>query len=500
MQRIKNNIDSLLAAALGAALVILFTEHAGVGISPDSIYYISAADALKAGHGYYQFDDNPFIMFPLFFPSFIALFELILKTEITTIAPIINACLFGLTIFISGCILEQTNHNKILKWFVLLIIVASPSLLEIYTMLWSETLFILEVILFIWVSKHYFENYATKNLIIFAMIAAIAAVTRLAAVSLIATGGLLILLTHDIPSKKKIKHLVIYGSIACSLFVMNMTRNLYLTNTLTGVRQKGVTPLLVNIKYYGIVLSDWMPFSKVVSAFPTAIGMFFLLTVLSIFIYRLIRKIEHNSFEKIAATFTWIYSFFMLLTATFSRYETINNRLLAPFFIPCLFTLSFYSISSLRLLKRPLFKYFGIGIIACIGLFTLLQYIKTDQSTLAEYREGGIGGYTDDDWYLSSELVNYLRKERSVFQEGLPVYSNASHAVYFFTKQHLLLLPERNHSLEVKTWNECPAQLLIWFKEEGNMDLLTLDELRTKKTLTILKEFKDGYIFRCATK
>ena len=89
--------------------------------------------------------------------------------------------------------------------------------------------------------------------------------------------------------------------------------------------------------------------------------------------------------------------------------------------------------------KRPLFKFIGIGLMACLGLVTLSQYIKTDQSTLTEYREGGIGGYTDDDWFLSSDLVNYLRKDQRVFNEGLAVYSNASLAVYFFTKQHLLI-------------------------------------------------------------
>ena len=500
MKLLKNNIDSLFAALLGALLVIIFTRHGGVGISPDSIYYISAADSLKQGHGYYQFDNTPFIMFPLFFPSFIAGLELIFRTDIIILAPFVNAFLFGATIFTSGCMLEKTNHNKWIKWIVLFMIVASPSLLEIYSMLWSETLFVLEVLLFIWFSKSYFENYTIKNLIIFSAIAAIASVTRLAGVSLIATGGLLILLSHDIPWRKKINDILIYSTIASSLFVINMVRNLYLTNTLTGIRQKGITPLLENIKYYGIVLSDWMPFSKAVSAFPTTLGIVFLGAILVIFIYRLIRKIEHDSSEKIAATFTWLYSFFMLVTATFSRYETINNRLLAPFFIPCLFTLSFYSISLLRSLKRPVLKYLGIGLLAIVGLLTISEYLKIDRATLTEYNEGGIGGYTDDDWSRSSELINFLRKDHSVFHQGLPVYSNASHAVYFFTKQHLLILPERNHAIDVKKMNASTAQLLIWFNEEGNRDLLTLEELRNIKTLTIWKEFKDGYIFRCATK
>ena len=221
---------------------------------------------------------------------------------------------------------------------VLLIILLSPSLLEIYSMLWSETLFITEIIIFIWVCKLYFETYQLKHLILLAFVAAIATETRLAGVSVIATGGILLIINHDLQWSKKIKHALIYSITSVSLFIINLIRNAILSQTLTGNRQKGVTPFLENLKYYGYVLSDWLPFSAFTSTFPIMFGFIFLILIGGVFVYRLLHKIEHNSYEKIAATFTLMYSLFMLIVATISRFETINNRLLSPFFIPCVFT------------------------------------------------------------------------------------------------------------------------------------------------------------------
>jgi len=500
LQKIKNNIDSLAAAMIGGLLVILFTRHGGVGISPDSIYYLSAADSLKAGHGYYQFDDTPFIMFPLFFPTSIACIEFVFHHSYFQLAPYVNALLFGLTIFISGCMLEQTNHSKWLKWIVLLLIALSPSLLEVYSMLWSETWYVLMVLLFIWYIKKYFEISSFRHLIYVAIVAAIAAETRLIGISIIATGGLLIMMNHAMEIQKKLVHFFCFGWIACLPVTINLARNFYLTHTLTGIRQKGVTPFIVNLQYYGEVLISWLPFTKGISAYPVLVACFFLATVTGIFMYRAIRKLEHHTYEKIAVAYTLIYSILMLLTATISRYETINNRLLAPFFIPCLFTISFYSVAALQAFVQKTYRIGWILLVTLSSGMVIWSYVQTDKASWIEYNEGGIGGYTDDDWRINSELINYLRQDHSLFRQGIPVYSNASHAVYFNTKAHLLILPETKHLEAVQKFNKQPLQLLIWFTKEENFDLLSLEQVRAHKSLTVIKSFKDGYIFRCATK
>lgn len=500
MRLLKSNIDSLLAALMGVVLVLLLSRHGGLGISPDSIYYMSAADSFLAGRGFYQFDDKPFVMFPLFYPIILAVIKWIVGNAFLQMAPLLNAILFGITIFLSGAMLEKTNHVRWLKWIVLSMIVLSPGLLEIYTMLWSETLFITEIIIFIWFCKLYFESNSIKHLLLVAIIAAIVAETRLAGVSVIATGGILILLSRDVSWGKKIVHAIIYGIIAISLFVINLTRNYILTQTLTGNRQKGTTPFLENLKYYGLVLSDWMPFSSWTNAYPILLGFLCLLIIGCIFIYRLLRGIEHNSYEKIAATFTLMYSAFMLVVATISRFETINNRLLAPFYIPCLFTISFYLVSTLRLQLSNKVRWILLAVFILIGGATIIQYGKADYATLKQNNEGGIGGYSDDDWRITSGLLAYLRTNPSILKSGKTVYSNAAHAVYLNTKQHIQILPERKYLDLVATFNKMPSQLLIWFNNEDNPEVLSLQEIQKTKNLQIISNFNDGLIFLCTSK
>ncbi len=499
LRLLKTNIDSLLAAIIGMVAVIAFTRHGGVGISPDSIYYISAAHSVLNGQGFYQFDDQPFILFPLFFPSFLALIQFIFRQDITQLAPYMNALLFGISIFMSGCILEKLNKAKWLKWILLLAIAASPSLLEIYTMLWSETLFIVEVLLFIWVCFDYFTSYTTKTLLVLASVTAFAFETRLAGVTLVMTGALLIILSREIEFAKKIKHFFIFGMVACSLISINLLRNYFLSTSLTGSRQKGETSLIENVKYYGAVLSDWMPFEALTKSYPFWMGLIFLLSISAIFIYRYVKKLEHNSIEKIAAAFTLVYSMFMLLSATFSKYETINNRLLAPFFIPCLFTLSFYLVSWTRLIQTQAIRLSFVFLMIIFGGVTLQQYYTADKSTYQENKEGGIGGYSEDDWVYSDALT-YLKQDRSIFHQALPVYSNASHAVYFYTGEHLNLLPETAHAQDMAKFDQLSSFILIWFNNEDNPAIPTLEEVKRNKNLTLVKSFKDGFIFQSSLK
>ncbi len=493
------NLDSLIAAVIGMTGVLLLTQHGGVGISPDSIYYISASHSLMAGNGFMQFDDSPFVLFPLIYPSFLALIEYIFRTDIVVLAPYINACLFGVTIFLSSSMLEKMKLLKWVKWIILLLIALSAGLLEIYTMLWSETLFITEIIIFIWCCFYYFKNSTLKNLWGVACIAALAADTRLAGVTVIITGGLLIVLSRELKGIKKWNHFFIYSLVSSSLLTINLVRNFLVATSFTGARQKGDTPILMNVKYFGEVIGDWFSLSKISNLSPLFFGLIFIFLLSAISIYRYSKKIEHNSFEKISACFTWVYLMFMLLSATFSKYEAINNRLLAPFFIPVLFTVGFYSISFIEWVKKPKLKYLISTLIALAGFFIIYNYYNGVVTTHQQNKEGGIGGYGEDDW-LYSDLLLSVQKDSSCFIQGIPVYANASHAVYFYTKRHLSILPETKHVKQLQEFYELPQNILIWLTNEDNPAIETLDAIKIHKNLTVIKQYKDGFIFLCTPK
>jgi len=493
------HIDSIIAALIGGVLIILYTHHNGLGISPDSIYYTSASDAWAEGKGFTQFDETALVMFPLSYPFLLGVLHFIFPQGILPVMPFLNAILFAVVIFLSGMMLEKINHSKWFKWILLLFIVTSPTLLEIYSMLWSETLFIVEILVFIFCSQIYFTNANFKNLLIMSLIAAVATITRFAGVTLILSGGLLLLLDDRLNFFQKIKHLFLFGCISISLLMINLSRNLYLTNTFTGIRQKGQTPFTSNLKLVGEVIADWLPFTNRIIGYSQTIGAIFITLLGCIFLYRTMKGLTHNSYEKIAATFSIVFVSFMLVSATLSRYEPINSRLMSPLYIPFLFTLSFYGMSLIEWLENKLFKKITQWAIYILSLVALYEFGVFDQTNYVEVQEGGIGGYSDDDWAFSP-LLKELKGNHSYFKMGQPVYSNASHAVYFYAHENLSILPEKAHSQKVEAFNHLPQNILIWFYDEENFDLLSLDEIKLQKKLTVLKEFKDGIIFQCAKK
>lgn len=67
---LSNNLDSILAALIGFFLIQVFSKYSGIGISPDSVTYLSAARHLVHGKGFISFDDLPVVDFPFAYPFF----------------------------------------------------------------------------------------------------------------------------------------------------------------------------------------------------------------------------------------------------------------------------------------------------------------------------------------------------------------------------------------------------------------------------------------------
>jgi hypothetical protein len=160
--------------------------------------------------------------FPAFYSIFLSGIQFLTGRTPLQTGPILNGLLFGLLIFLCGWLMEQfTVRSKTYKWILLSCIVLSPCLLEVYCMIWSETLFLLLILVFIIYARRYFRSHTVRALLPIAIIAALACVTRYAGISLILTGGGLIFCDRDLPWKKKIGHLFLFGLIACSLLALN---------------------------------------------------------------------------------------------------------------------------------------------------------------------------------------------------------------------------------------------------------------------------------------
>ncbi len=483
-----------MAAAVGSLIILVFTRHGGIGVSPDSVNYLSAARNLFHGQGLIQYDGEPMVDFPFFYPAFLSLVNWISRVDPMVFAPVLNAGLFALLLYLTGSIMNgfafpSTWYKRVLLSFFVL----SPALLEVYSMLWSETLFLIVLLAFFIALKKYLQSPLWTQLLLVSAIAALACSTRYAGITVVATGGLCILVDRKLALPRKWGHLALYALIGNSLLIANLVRNHHVSATLAGYREAGVTPFFQNIFNLGYILSDWLPVPKEnlwVAMGVVAIG----LAACSIVLMQALRKKTISfGYESISALFCLVFGGFMIITATYSRFELFSSRLLCPLFIPFLWA-STAALPRLvtQLPRRRSLILAVLGLVAAAG-FQYNQFSQ-DYETYDGVKDAGIPGYTEDPW-PESPLVTFLKNNKGLFAPGYKIYSNGADAFYLYTGISSILLPEIVFPNEVDKYYAGNHQYLVWFNDIDNPDVVTLPEILKHKSLVKLQQFSNGWIY-----
>ncbi|MBK0380961.1 hypothetical protein [Mucilaginibacter segetis] len=494
ISRYIKNYDTLLASAVGFYIIYLFTRYSGIGISPDSIMYTSAARSFAAHGSTLTFNHAPIVDFPVFYPIFLGIVFFITGIDPVAAGPVLNGLMFAAVIYLSGLIMHRFSvASRLYKWLILPVIVLSAALLQVYTYLWSETLFILLCLIFFLALRQYFLKYTLGSLILVAFIAALSCVTRYAGVTVIGTGGLLLLLDRSLPTKKKINHILIYGVVSCSLLVINLLINILSTKSLTGPREPSITPFAENLHYSGTVFCDWLTLTPNQYAIASPLVWLFIFGFTSALLFNFMRK-RLTTYENIAITFALVYGLFIILSATFSRFERINSRLLAPMFIPLIWGSTSWVIGIVKRLKFKPRLFVSIPLAAVMLLFAYRSY-KIDWQRCYDQCDYGNPGYTDDDWNLSP-FAKFLKEDKGkMFKPGVIIYSDAHEAVYFLSGTSSFLLPHKFFKKDVQKFYDTKHFYLIWFNNVYYKELLTLDDIKKVKHLKLLKQFEDGGIY-----
>ncbi|MBN8835819.1 MAG: hypothetical protein J0I09_01030 [Sphingobacteriia bacterium] len=495
----RKNTDSAVAAIIGYVIVLLLTRHGGVGISPDSVTYIAAARNLLEGKFLIGHDNTPVVLFPAVYPFFLSGMMKITGADILQFACVLNGGLFALLIFLCGTIMQHFMAAS--TWYkrtLLFCLCFSPSLLEVFTMLWSETLFIVWILIFIIVMFRFYQTSSSYRLIILLFVVAIAPVIRYAGVSIVVTACMFLLIQRNISAGKKALNIFFTLLAGCSLLAFNLYRNLLVAGTVTGLRQKGITSLFTNIKYVGLVFCDWLPFIKSNQAFAVGLTLFFLAAATAIFAYRYFSNQDTKSYEFIITGFFLAYCIFIIVIATISRFETLNNRIISPLYICWLWCFTCFIPSVIRIIEKRSKKILTISILFVLVFLFQLNQLLTVYGWYKVNNEAGIGGYAEDIWDDSPTL--YFVKQNSNFFPGKSiVYSNANEAVYLFSGKAVQSLPERVHVKIVEQFLNQKTFYVIWLNLSGNPDFINMEEIGRFKKIKPIITFNDGVIYRCST-
>jgi hypothetical protein len=498
MIRYLKHLDTLIAAIIGGIVIYIFTRYSGVGISPDSIMYASTATNIQAHGSLVTFNKSPLVFFPVFYPFFLAVIQFFSRVDPISAGAVINEFLFASVIFVSGWMVSKfKTYSRIYKWLILIAIILSPALLEIYTFLWSETLFILEVLVFMVAYHHYLKTHSIKTLLIAATVAGIGCITRYAGVTIIGAGGLLLLLDDDLRLPKKIKHIAIFSLVAILPLMINLTYNKLSSGLSTGTREPSITPFDKNLYYVGTVINDWGALGDFADHYAIPITAIILFALILVLCWKTLKN-RVNSYENIAIGFAIVYSLFIILSATISRYERINSRLLSPLFIPLLISCTSWVPDVLKGLKRTpkhLLSAVAILLMLAFEFFTL----KVDLNRYDSEGDYGVPGYADDDWN-KSPFVEYLRAHKTMFKPGIPIFTDADEAVYLFTGMQSQLVPHEFFKKDVEKFYKNKRFYLIWFDNVFQKELVTLNDISKNKHMVKIADTADGDIYLCDDK
>lgn len=488
------NYDSIIAAMAGFLIIYAFTRHSGIGVSPDSVTYISVAANLHDHGSLRDFSNTPLMDFPAFYPIFLSGVMFITGLGCMKFGPVLNGLLFAALIYLSGWLMEGfTFRSKWYKWSLLSFIVFSPCLLEVYTMIWSETLFIVLLLLFILFCRRYFLSHSTGSLLLLAFIAGLACITRYAGITFIGTGGLLLLSDPGLRPGKKIRHLLLFGLIASSLLAINLYHNKLAAGTFTGYREKGITSFSRNLHDFGSVFCNWLPFFNNHYTLASWIGLFWIVVFTIAFTGRLVKKEHFFSYENIATAYFIIYSAFILLSATISRFQQLDSRLLSPLFIPWLWgstcRIPAWTVSGTQ--RRRI----GVILAVIAGAISFgTGQLRADYEAWDGAKYAGIPGYTEDDW-RNSETIRFIRKNKTLMRFKATLYSNANDGIWFLTGVRADLLPHKDFPNDIKEFLAEDHFYVVWFNDGVNADLIDIAFISRYKKLAEMHEFSDGTVY-----
>lgn len=493
---LQRSLYTLVPALGGFILTYWFIHRSGVGVSPDSIAYVSGAHNLVQSGHLVDYTTHPLVDFPAGYPLLLAFLMRVTQADPLVILQFLNPLLFALLIGLCGYMADRMGFPG--RWYkplLLVCVMLSPALIEVYIMLWSEAVFVVLTVLFMITLRRYLYRHSWAALLVVAAVSALACTMRYAGVTLVGTAGLLLLLERRPSWKQKWAHILSYGLVSVSLLAINLVRNYSVSGTLTGMRQKGVTPLLRNLYYYGDTFTGWFLFGTTHYQLCLIIGLVLLLLLILLFT-RGIRRLagEYPAFVGIALTFSLLYSVFMVLSATVSRYEEINSRLLSPLYVPLVFSLAFplawFTRRASRRFSRRAWRVGALGVL----LLVLSSQLLADYQWYSDVAEGGIGGYTEDDWD-DSPLVKFLEARPSPFLPGYTLYSNSPEGVYFFGGYSCQLLPQKAFPSTIAPYYAAPRQYLVWFDDGTNDAILSLQDVIGHKRMRLVQQFTDGAVY-----
>ena len=430
-------------AIVGMTVLSLMTQPWGIGLSPDSGVYISAARNLLQGQGlsYIAPEGETALMtqWPPLYPTLLAIVGFLLKIDPLAVTRGLNISLFGANILLAGLTLKRYTRSLWIAGLGSFFMLTSFCMLENHSLAQSEPAFYFFGFLGLFLLAIHIDEEEKPLLLVASSLAiSLAFVNRYAGAAFVATGLVALLLFQRKAWFKKIKEGTIFAALASFPMALWLIRNVYGAHNLWN-RKLGFHPLgLDNLKDVLTTVSRWLLPSRVPPTVGSVVTLVAVAALLGVGLRLMLKEKEerqNTTLISLLVTFIFCYSGVLLAHVTcFQSYYELDDRYLSPLFVAgLLLLLSLADRLWVAVKGKPVFRASLIGFLALFAGFYLVQGA---QWALNTRKEGP--------WQVTTAWKNFpiLQKVRALPAETL-IYSNQQHAIYLLTGHPASALPTK---------------------------------------------------------
>lgn len=485
---------------LGVALVLLCTWRYGIGLSPDSANYVSAARSLLAGEGYRYVDGGIYTHWPPLFPTLLAIPGLVGIGPMVA-ARWVNALAFGGIIFFAGLLFSRCTTSRAAAVLGTLSVLLSVPLLVVSNMAWSEPVFILLAVLFVWLLPGFLRTRTWSSLLAISLVVALACLERYAGVTLIATGGIAIVLgVRKASVLDRLKYSIAFCLLSGVPLALWLVRNRVLAGQTTGshhLNWSSIGEMGRPLVAAGDVMATWFferPFAGTIDT--VAVGLILFLAAAA----ALISHLTLGEPEGRRPAAVWSAGLFVLVYTGFIAFSGAGlawdpqQRHMAPVYVFAMLLIFAGVDDAFRLLGRCLGgRAFVQSLGAVLMAWWLLHPLDWTSETVKSARRDGAGGYSTRAWEESA-LIRWLRTDRL---DG-SVYSNVPDALYLLTGTAAKDTPHYYWDTTEFAGNMPAGQAsyIVWHHGLRWNHLYDLRELASRWRLEPVAELSDGAVYR----
>ncbi len=433
---------------LGAALVLLRSANYANHGAGDALLYMSVAQSLLDGDGFVSFSGRHYEIAAPLFPLALA-FTRLFGVDAIHAAGYINAAAFGLTIFVTAMWLRSRVRSRLLVAWAGCACALSLALANISAKVMTEALFILFIVLSLFALDRFLDTRQRSLLLLAAVCAALACLTRYIGLTVVAAALLLLLCQPGITFPARIRNAAAFSAIAITPIGAWLLRNFLNSGSPFGEPIPTDFSLLSSLNNAGSEFIKWVFGSGVfkyldpviakisgisiggdITIAALSVKLAILLALAIIVGYLLLRLSRGWGVEwrmwAVPAVFVAVYALAMAVSLPLSDVD-LPLRYLSPLYPPLLVAVALvlneffrYAARKQPLATLPFLQKWNIGLTGrmALSLPTLILAIGLSlwlaQQGYANYfiikfwmNEGR--GYLSREWEESETTVQYLR-------------------------------------------------------------------------------------------